>query len=379
MILHWHFDPVLFSLGPLTVRWYGLLFVGGFYLGLMMLQRIFRSEGRDPAQAERLFMYALLGTVIGARLAHCLFYEPAYYLAHPLAILRIWEGGLASHGGVAGLLIGLWLGTRGLVPRPAFLWLVDRVAIPGAFVAVCIRIANFLNSEIVGLPTSGRWGVVFEAVDAQPRHPAQLYEAAAYLLVFGLLAWLYRRFGARSPHGLLSGVQLAHERGPEDVIDERRLAGARDAGHGAQDPEREADVDVAQVVLAGAEDLEPAGGLAPGLWDLDAVDARQEAARRRLRVLHELVRGALGDDVSAELPGAGSEVEHVVGGLDGLLVVLDDQDGVAQVAQTLQRAHEAQVIALVQADRRLVEHVHDARQLAAELRREPDPLGLAAR
>ena len=209
MILHWHFDPVLFSLGPLTVRWYGLLFVGGFYLGLMMLQRIFRSEGRDPAQAERLFMYALLGTVIGARLAHCLFYEPEYYLAHPLAILRIWEGGLASHGGVAGLLIGLWLGARGLVPRPGFLWLIDRVAIPGAFVAVCIRIANFLNSEIVGLPTSGHWGVVFEAIDALPRHPAQLYEAAAYLLVFGVLAWLYRRHGARTPHGLLSGVLLA--------------------------------------------------------------------------------------------------------------------------------------------------------------------------
>ena len=208
MILHWHFDPVLFSLGPLTVRWYGLLFVGGFYLGLMMLQRIFRSEGRDPAQAERLFMYALLGTVIGARLAHCLFYEPAYYLAHPLAILRIWEGGLASHGGVAGLLIGLWLGTRGLVPRPAFLWLVDRVAIPGAFVAVCIRIANFLNSEIVGLPTSGRWGVVFEAVDAQPRHPAQLYEAFAYGLIFLALLAVYRRTGKRTPHGLLFGLLM---------------------------------------------------------------------------------------------------------------------------------------------------------------------------
>lgn len=209
MILHWRFDPILFQLGPLAVRWYGLLFVGGFYAGLMMIQRIFRAEGRDPVQAERLFMYALLGTVVGARLAHCLFYEPAYYLAHPLAILRIWEGGLASHGGVAGLVLGVWWGWRRLDPRPPFLWLLDRVAIPGAFVAICIRVANFLNSEIVGLPTSGGWGVVFESVDAVPRHPAQLYEAAAYLLIFGILVALYRRFGRGTPHGLLTGVLLA--------------------------------------------------------------------------------------------------------------------------------------------------------------------------
>jgi len=113
---------------------------------------------------------------------------------------------LASHGGAVGTLFGLWLGTRTIQPKLSFLWLVDRISIPAALGAVFVRVANFLNSEIVGVPTSGGWGVVFEAVDELPRHPVQLYEAVAYLFIYFILLTIYRRLGQRTPHGLLFGV-----------------------------------------------------------------------------------------------------------------------------------------------------------------------------
>jgi phosphatidylglycerol:prolipoprotein diacylglycerol transferase len=206
MLLYWNFDPVLLSLGPISVRWYGLLFLGAFVGGELVLIRLFKSEGVVEHNAERLLTFALIGTIIGARLAHCLFYEPNYYLAHPMAILRIWEGGLASHGGVVGMLVGLWIGHRYMRPRPGFLWLLDRVTIPAALGAVLVRVANFLNSEIVGVPTSGKWGVVFEVVDQTPRHPAQLYEAAGYFIVFIALLTAWRRMGRNTPLGFLLGT-----------------------------------------------------------------------------------------------------------------------------------------------------------------------------
>lgn len=209
MLIHWKFDPILFALGPLSIRWYGLLFVAAFYAGQTMVARFFKAEGVAPESAERLMLHALLGTVIGARLVHCLFYDPQYYLANPLAILRVWEGGLASHGGALGLLLGLWLASRRQQTRLPFLWLVDRVAIPAALGAVFVRVANFLNSEIVGIPTSGNWGVIFDAVDPLPRHPVQAYEALAYLGIFFVLLAIYRRLGRRTPHGMLSGCFLA--------------------------------------------------------------------------------------------------------------------------------------------------------------------------
>jgi prolipoprotein diacylglyceryl transferase len=205
MLFHWHFNPILFAVGPLSISWYGILFVGAFLAGQTILARIFRTENVAPENADRLLLYALIGTIAGARLAHCFFYDPQFYLTDPMAILRIWEGGLASHGGAVGMLLALWLGGRTARPPLPFLWLVDRVAIPAAFGAVFVRIANFLNSEIVGNPTSGRWGVVFETVDALPRHPVQLYEAAAYLITGIILLFVYRRRGSRTPPGLLFG------------------------------------------------------------------------------------------------------------------------------------------------------------------------------
>lgn len=192
--IHWNFDAVLFSLGPLTVRWYGLLFVGAFFVGQWMLARIFKREGIAPEAADKLLLWALFGTIAGARLVHCLFYDPGFYLAHPLEILKVWEGGLASHGGAIGMLLGLWWGRRaaGLTGH-SFLWLLDRVALPAALGGAFVRVANFLNAEIVGRPTDGSWGVIFDAVDQLPRHPVQLYEAGAYVAIFALLVALYRR------------------------------------------------------------------------------------------------------------------------------------------------------------------------------------------
>ncbi len=207
MLIHWALDPVLVQVGPVAVRWYGLLFVGAFLLGRWMLARVFEQRGLPPAHADRLLLYALIGAVLGARLVHCLFYEPAFYLRHPLEILKTWEGGLASHGGVLGLLAGLALGIRRLVPQPALLEVTDCTALPAAVGAALIRIANFLNSEIVGVPTGREWGVVFTAVDALPRHPVQLYEAAAYLLIAAGLAALQRNGGLHR-RGLLTGCLL---------------------------------------------------------------------------------------------------------------------------------------------------------------------------
>jgi phosphatidylglycerol:prolipoprotein diacylglycerol transferase len=208
MIITWTFSPVLFMIGPVTIRWYGVLFVGAFLLGQTILGRMFVSEGVAKERTETLLIYALLGAIIGARLAHCLIYDPGYYLSNPLAIFRIWEGGLASHGGVAGVALGLWIASRRFQPRLPFVWILDRAAIPSALGAALIRVANFLNSEIVGVPTSGNWGVVFTAVDQLPRHPVQAYEAIAYATT-GLILWsMYRRLGRNTPQGLLIGWLL---------------------------------------------------------------------------------------------------------------------------------------------------------------------------
>jgi prolipoprotein diacylglyceryl transferase len=203
MIVHWDFNPVLFSLGSLQPRWYGLLFVGGFIVGQWILGRMFAAEGVPKEKAEKLLLVVLVSAIVGARVVHCVFYDPHYYFTHPADILKVWEGGLASHGGALGMMLALWIAHRRMALP--FLWLVDRVAVTTALGAVFIRVANFLNSEIVGKPTSGSWGVVFERIDPLPRHPVQLYEAGAYLIVFCILLAMYSREGMRRAPGLLFG------------------------------------------------------------------------------------------------------------------------------------------------------------------------------
>jgi prolipoprotein diacylglyceryl transferase len=147
-----------------------------------------------------------VGIVIGARLGHCLFYDPDYYLANPMKIFAVWEGGLASHGGGLGVLIALYLGCKKY--KVDFMWLIDRLVIPTALFGFFVRMGNFMNSEILGKPTDIPWAVVFERVDNLPRHPAQLYESFSYLVIFLLLAFFYKKSYKTLKKGFLFGLFL---------------------------------------------------------------------------------------------------------------------------------------------------------------------------
>lgn len=208
-MIHWSIDPVLIHLGPAQVRWYGLLFLAGFYLGNLYLQKICKWENKPPEAMDTLLIYAIIGTTLGARIAHCFFYEWDYYSEHLLEIPMIWKGGLASHGGGAGIIIALWV----FVKRHkefSFSWLTDRVAVPLTFSGALIRFGNLMNSEIIGKPTDGSWGFIFDRVDNIPRHPTQIYEALWYIFVwFGGLYWYHRFFKKNPPTGFLFGWILA--------------------------------------------------------------------------------------------------------------------------------------------------------------------------
>ncbi len=204
---HWSTGPEIFSIGPITIRWYGLLFAIAFYSGYMYMRYVFKREDKPVESLDSLLMYMMVSTVVGARLGHCLFYDPGYYLSNPLEIIKVWHGGLASHGGAIGIFIGLYLYARKQENQP-YLWLLDRVAAPAALAGSLIRLGNLFNSEILGVPTEKPWGVVFTRVDSFPRHPAQLYESVSYLLIFLFLNQVYRKYGDTTPRGLLLGLFL---------------------------------------------------------------------------------------------------------------------------------------------------------------------------
>jgi prolipoprotein diacylglyceryl transferase len=191
MIVYWNIDPVLFHIGPVKVHWYGLFFAAGLFIAYHLVLSMARREKVDSRNLEPIFIVVISGVVIGARLAHCFLYEPAYYLSHPMEIPAIWEGGLASHGGIAGGTLGLWWGARRYGIH--FFWLFGRVGLAALPAAAMIRVGNFFNSEILGKETSGKTGIVFARIDGIPRHPVMLYEAISYLLIFLVLYFFYRR------------------------------------------------------------------------------------------------------------------------------------------------------------------------------------------
>lgn len=206
--IFWDVSPVIFKIGPVAVRWYGLMFAVAFIAGYQVLYWIFKTEGvpvgKPQNYLESLMIIMILGTVLGARLGHCLFYDPVYYLSNPFEMLKIWEGGLASHGAIFGNLLGLWLFTR-KKKEMSFLWLLDRMVIVVALGGVFIRLGNFFNSEIIGKAADIPWAVIFARVDMIPRHPGQLYESIAYLLIFLFLLFQYKRFKEKLPQGLIFG------------------------------------------------------------------------------------------------------------------------------------------------------------------------------
>lgn len=191
-MIHWSPDPVIFTLGPLSPRWYGFCFAFGFAVSFFLIRKIFKQENKKLEDLDTLLMYSIAGTIIGARLGHCLFYEPAYYLSHPLEILFVWKGGLASHGGTLGMLFVVWLFLK-KHPSYTWWWLVDRMCVVIGFTAGMIRMGNLMNSEIIGLPTNMPWAFIFERVDELPRHPTQLYESISYFLIFLFLYSLWKK------------------------------------------------------------------------------------------------------------------------------------------------------------------------------------------
>lgn len=189
--LIWNIDPILVDFGALKIRWYGLMFASGFVGSFLTMQWIYQREGKNIEELDTLLWYMVIATIVGARLGHTLLYDPAYYLSHPLKILAIWEGGLASHGATLGIILALYLYRRKY--GDSYFWLLDRVSIPTALAGALIRIGNFFNSEILGIPTEQPWGVVFSRIDPLPRHPVQLYEAACYLLIYAISLTIYKK------------------------------------------------------------------------------------------------------------------------------------------------------------------------------------------
>lgn len=204
--IHWNVNPEIFSLGPLSVRWYGLMFALSFILGYNMVEKEFKHEKENVKWLDSLLVYLVVGTILGARLGHVFFYGWEYYSQHPGEILMVWKGGLASHGGVIGNFIALYIFSL-RVSKKNVLWIVDRVIIPTALAAMFIRLGNLFNSEIYGVETTLPWGFIFERNgETVAKHPTQLYEAGAYLITFLVMRYMYWKTEAKSKTGLLSGV-----------------------------------------------------------------------------------------------------------------------------------------------------------------------------
>jgi len=204
--IHWNVSPEIFSIGPVHVRWYGLMFAVGFLFGLNHGEKMFKHENIDPKWLESLFYYLIIATIVGARLGHVLFYGWDYYSQHPIEIFYVWQGGLASHGGVLGIIIAMFIWSK-YVSKRSILWVLDRVVVPSIFVGALIRFGNLMNSEIYGNPTTLPWGFIFERNhETVAKHPTQIYEALSYLITFGVMLYMYWKTKAKDYQGLLVGV-----------------------------------------------------------------------------------------------------------------------------------------------------------------------------
>lgn len=202
----WNVDPALFTLGPLSVRWYGLAFAVGFLIGYHIVSRMFRHEGAPEKWLGILLIYVMVATVVGSRLGHVFFYDWDYYSAHPGEIIKIWNGGLASHGGTIGNIIAVYLFSWFVSKKPAS-WTFDKLVIPIALVGGLIRLGNLMNSEIYGKFTDLPWGFIFvRNGEILPAHPTQIYEALCYFALFALLMWMYWKKNAEERPWLITGV-----------------------------------------------------------------------------------------------------------------------------------------------------------------------------
>lgn len=223
----WNPDPEIFAIGPISLRWYSMMFLAGFVIGFQIMKRFFIHEKQPIEWLDSLLIYLMIGTIVGARLGHCFFYDWDYYgqsLPHfieiflPVRFGDAWPGefgdfeftgfrGLASHGGAFAIIFMMYLFSRNVTKKSVF-WILDRVVIPVALTGMFIRLGNLMNSEIVGNVTDVSWAFIFEDVDDNPRHPVQLYESISYLLIFIFLMWQYWKTEAKDKLGLIFGTFL---------------------------------------------------------------------------------------------------------------------------------------------------------------------------
>lgn len=212
LAITWNVSPELFSIGPLSIRWYGLLWALAILSAWMIVQKLFKNENCPENWSDKLFFYGTVGLIIGARLGHCLFYgangDFFYYYKNPFEIIKIWEGGLASHGGAIGLLIAMYFYNKN-VSKKGFLWILDRLVIGVAVGGALIRLGNLMNSEIYGGPTNLPWGFIFvRAGETEPMHPTQIYEMLYCLITFAIVWWMYWKKKSYQKRGLIFGVFL---------------------------------------------------------------------------------------------------------------------------------------------------------------------------
>lgn len=214
----WTANPVLFQLGFFAVRWYSLMFLIGFSIGYYIIYKMFKHEGARQEWIDKLLIYVAIATIVGSRLGHVFFYQWDYYSQHPLDIIKIWEGGLASHGGTIGIIIAILLYSK-YVTKKSPIWTFDRLVVPVALVGALIRIGNLFNHEIYGHDTTLPWGFRFienlhnwmagaDPIFTAPCHPTQIYEALAYLALFAVLMVMYWKYNCQERKGLIFGVFL---------------------------------------------------------------------------------------------------------------------------------------------------------------------------
>lgn len=205
----WNADPIIYDFGFLALRWYGVFFAGSFLVGHYLLQRIWRIEGKPQEDLDLVTIYIMIGAVVGGRLGHVFFYGWHYYSQHLDEIPKVWEGGLASHGGALGLILFMFLFIRRKKGQYDFLWLGDRICVAVPIVGAAIRLGNLMNSEIYGKPTDYPWAFIYvRGEDLLPRHPTQIYESLANISILILMLVLYNRYKRETPRGLLAGTLL---------------------------------------------------------------------------------------------------------------------------------------------------------------------------
>lgn len=214
----WNVNPEIVTLGPVVLRWYGIMWAIGFLVGYSIEEKVYNRERMPEENMEKLFLYMLIGTVIGARLGHCFFYDWEYYSRHLTEVLCVWKGGLSSHGGACGILLALYIFSR-KVAHKSYMWVMDRIVLAVAICGACIRFGNLMNHEIYGHPSDVPWAFQFitnihawqngaDPIYSLPSHPTQIYEMLYCLITFAVVMFLYWKTNARKFEGFIFGVFL---------------------------------------------------------------------------------------------------------------------------------------------------------------------------